>query len=309
MAIVGGGPAGAAAALYAARAGLSTLVLDKGLKSGALGSAKKIANYPGIPEVLTGAEFMERLWAHAAQYGAEIVKQRVARCSLAGAEKVLRTTDGVEVRARTVILSSGAMGRASHVPGEVELVGKGVAYCATREDPFFRDADVFVYGGMEEAAEQVLLIAEFAATVHYAYPRRELEVDPALAARIEAAANVRRLPRHRLLGVSGEDRVTEVLVRTDTREEIALPVDAVFVFTMGDRPVIEYLDGQVALTPEGHVEVDAAMQTSVEGVFACGDITANEALQAVVCAGQGCVAALSAEKYLRGRQRMIRDYD
>ncbi len=309
VAIVGGGPAGATAALYAARADLSTLVLDKGLTHGALGVTQKIGNYPGVQDVLTGAELLTLMWDHAQVYGATIVKRRIVGARLADEDKTLMTGEGEEYHARAVILCTGAMGRASTVPGEQEFLGRGVSYCATCDAAFFRAQTVFVYGGNEEAAEEALYAARFAGRVLYAYPTRTLDVAPELQARLDVQPNVERLPRHRLLEVHGGESVTAVLVRDPAREEVTIPAAGVFIYTAGNKPIVDYVNGALTLSPEGHVAVDAHMHTNLPGVFACGDITCNEVQQAVVAAAQGCIAALSADKYLNARGSHRRDYE
>ena len=297
--IVGGGPAGATAALYTARAGLKTLVLDMSMTAGALGITQKIANYPGIPEVITGKELLERMWKQAGLYGAEFRKEKVTATLFSEDPKQLVVSSGETYRARSVILATGAMGRSSVLPGEEALLGRGVSYCATCDAAFFKGKTVLVYGTGEHAVEEAVFLSRFAGTLHYVSPKKVKPDELPEGAVIHEDT--------RLGGILGEGKVTGVeLVAPSGKER--LEADGVFIYTSGSKPVVDYLYGSVDVSEKSCLLVDREFRTNTAGVFACGDVICNDVQQAVVAAAQGCVAALSADKYLRGRKAFVRDY-
>lgn len=305
--IIGGGPAGATAALYAARAELKTLVLDKAIRAGALGITSKIANYPGIQEVLTGEELLARMREHATRYGAEFRKTKVTGTILTEDPKQIFTADGETVLAKTVILSTGSMGRSQTVPGEQEFLGRGVSYCATCDGAFFKSQEVLVYGSGEEAADEALFLTRYASKVSLAFSKPQLEVEPSLWERLTRHPQMALLAKTRLKAVEGSESVTHALLLSSKGEE-RLPVAGVFIFTQGGKPVLDYVGGQVEVSSKGCVRVNDEMATSVPGVFACGDLLCTDVQQAVVAAAQGCIAALAADKFLNKRTGFVKDY-
>lgn len=307
VAIIGGGPAGSSAALYTARAGLKTLVLDKLIKAGALGITSKIANYPAISEALSGEELVLRMQKHAALYGAQYKKAKVVSVKLTGETKMVATADGEVSMARAVILATGAMGRGNKVPGEEELVGKGVSYCATCDAAFFKNQDVAVVGSNEEALEDAVLLSRFVKTLTIVTPKPKLEIAPHLVEELTGKELTRFRYGTKLVAVRGAGSVSSIVLNGDGKEE-ELAVKGVFIYTQGNKPIVDYLSGQVSASPEGYVAADRHMATQVPGVFACGDLLGNDVQQAVVAAAQGCIAALSADKYLRKRKSFVKDY-
>lgn len=297
--IIGGGPAGAAAALYTARASLSTLVLDMAKNAGALGITSKIANYPGIKDVLSGEELLGRMWEHAQLYGAEFKKEKVAATDLSGEVKSVYTASGNEYKARAVILATGSMGRTVLLEGEKDLIGKGVSYCATCDAAFFKDKEVLVYGNNDHAYEEAEVLGRFARRVHFVAPKE--------ARKEKLPVNSEIYENSRLTKVLGETKVAGAAVTTP-QGAASIPVDGVFIYTSGNKPVTDYLYGSVPADEKSCLLVSQQYETAIPGVFACGDILCNEVQQAVVSAAQGCIAALSADKYLRGRKTFAKDY-
>lgn len=297
--IVGGGPAGATAALYSARAGLKTLVLDKSIETGALGLTSKIANYPGVPEEVSGVELVGRIWAQAAQFSAEFRKTQAVGVDFSQEVKTVMTADGGTYRGRAVILATGAMGRSSALPGEEQFLGRGVSYCATCDGAFFKEKDVLVYGSGAYAREEAEFLTRFAKTVHWVNPKKSQGE--------RMSEKILNYPETRLTKVSGDSKVTgaEIADKDGVR---TVPVDGVFIFTAGNKPVVDYLFGNVSTNEKMCILVDKEYRTNMPGVFACGDVLCNDVQQAVVAAGQGCIAALSADKYLRGRKVYAKDY-
>jgi len=305
--IIGGGPAGATAALYAARAELNTLVLDKAIRAGALGITTKIANYPGIKEVLTGEALLQRMREHAELYGAQVKKTKVTGTLLTQDPKQIFIAEGDTILARSVIVATGAMGRSQTVPGEQELLGKGVSYCATCDGAFYKGQEVFVYGSSEETADEALFLTRYASKVHLACAKPKLEAQPELQERVTQHEKIVFRPKTRLKAIEGSESVTHAVLLAPSGEE-RLPVTGVFIFAQGGKPIIDYLGGQLELTPKGHVRVNEEMATSVPGVFACGDLLGQGAEQAVVAAAYGCIAALAADKFLNKRAGLVKDY-
>ena len=307
VAIIGGGPAGATAALYAARAELKTLVIDKAIRTGALGITTKIANYPGIKEVLTGEALLQRMREHAELYGATFRKAKVTGTVLPENPKQIFTAEGETVLAKSVIIATGSMGRSQMVPGEQEFLGKGVSYCATCDGAFYKGQEVLVYGASEETADEALFLTRYASRVHLVCSKPKLDVPEELGARLAGHEKIALLTRTRLKAVEGNEAVERaVLLKTSGEER--LPVKGVFIFTQGGKPIVDYLGGQLALTPTGHVRVSPEMATSVPGVFACGDLLGTGVEQAVVAAAYGCIAALAADKYINKRAGFAKDY-
>lgn len=297
--IVGGGPAGATAALYTARAALKTIVFDKSVTAGALGLTSKIANYPGIPEIISGEELVTRIWSQAGQYGAEFKKTKVVSVDFSGDIKTVFTAEGESFRARAVILATGAMGRSSALPGEEQFLGRGVSYCATCDGAFFKGKEVLVYGSGGYAFEEALFLTRFAKKVHFVsakFPSEE-----------KVPGNFQVYPEARLTKVLGEGKVTGAEIATP-RGVSVIPVEGVFIYSAGNKPVVDYLFGNVGTNEKMCILVDKEYRTNMPGVFACGDVLCNDVQQAVVAAGQGCIAALSADKYLRGRKSYVKDY-
>jgi thioredoxin reductase (NADPH) len=305
--IIGGGPAGATAAIYTARADLKTLVLDKGLTAGALGITSRIANYPGVPDETSGAELLQRIRRQAESFGARFVQEKVLTTSLRGEVKDVSGGRG-SYRARAVIVATGSMGRTHTVRGEEQLVGRGVSYCATCDGAFFRDQEVAVAGNNDEAVEEALFLTRFARRVQLLVPTSDLNTSTDLADAVRGHPKVEIHPTTRLRGILGEQRVTGVRVVGPDGETQERPVAGVFVYLQGGKPITDFLGGQLPTTEAGCLTVDEAMQTSLPGVFAVGDVLCKHLKQAVVAAGEGAVAAMAVQRYLSGRERLRPDW-
>jgi thioredoxin reductase (NADPH) len=304
--VVGGGPSGATAALYTARAGLRTVLLDKGLTAGALGMASKIVNYPGVPGPISGAELARRIRDQAVSFGAELVSDKVLRAELAGDVKQLWTGQGV-YQGRVVIIATGAMGRSRGISGEDRLVGRGVSYCATCDGAFFRDKGVAVVGNNDEAVEEALALARFASRVHVLSPTDDLRASRELAEELAAHPRATLYPATRVREVVGEDRVEGVRVSSGGGEEV-LSVSGVFIYLQGNVPVTDFLADQLPTDEGGCLVVDEDYQTVIPGVFAVGDVLCRHLKQAVVAAADGAAAAIAVDRYLSGRKKLRPDW-
>lgn len=305
--IIGAGPAGATAAIYTARADLKTLVLDKGLTAGALGMTTKIANYPGVPGEISGAELLERIRDQAESFGARIVQDKVLTTSLRG--EVKEVSGGRDsYHARAVVIATGSMGRIHTVRGEEQLAGRGVSYCATCDGAFFRDQEVAVVGNNDEAVEEALFLTRFARRVHFLVLTPELKTSSELADEVSQHPKVKIHPATRLREVVGEQRVKGVRVAPRDGKEHEIPVAGVFIYLQGGKPITDFVGDQLPVTETGCLSVDEVMQTSLPGVFAVGDVLCNHLKQAVIAAGEGVVAAMALQRYLAGREKLRPDW-
>ena len=304
--VIGGGPAGATAAIYTARADLSTLVIDKGVTAGALGLATRIANYPGVPGEIAGAELVIRMRDQAAAFGAEFINEKVLQVNPEGDPKRV-WAGNTEYRARAIIIATGTMGRTNTIPGEEELVGRGVSYCATCDAAFFRDQDVAVVGSNDEAADEALTLARFAQQIHLFSPTPELQITPELEEKLRDHPKVTLHLGHRVREVIGENRVEGVKVGSGD-EERTVPVSGVFIYLPGNRPVTDFLDGKLQKGEKGCLMVDEDNQTSAPGVFAAGDVMCGHLRQATVSTAEGVAAAVAVDRYLRGREELRPDW-
>ena len=304
--IVGGGPAGATAALYTARGGWSTVVVDKGIHAGALGMTAKIANFPSLAEMVTGADLVRRIRAQAEGVGASFVTARITAATFSEKSKTL-LAGGQAFRGRAAIIATGSMGREPSISGEERLIGRGVSYCATCDGFFFEGQDVAVVGSNDETIEEALHVARFARKVTILAPSRTLRADETLLREAEACERIAIRSSARVVEILGDDRVEGAVVETgDSRE--TLSVSGVFVYLQGGRPILDFAAGQLETTDDGCLRVDATFQTSVTGVFAAGDVLCKHIKQAVIAASEGAQAAIAADRHLSGRAALKPDW-
>ena len=304
--IIGGGPAGSSAAIYAARAELRTLVLDKSSGAGALAMASSIANYPGIPEAVPGHELLSRMRAQAERFGASYIQDKALGTDLSSELRQVYGTEGI-YSTRALIVATGAMGRSSDIPGEDRLVGRGVSYCATCDGAFFRDREVAVLGNNDEALEETLFLTRFAAKVHLLSATTKWKATQALLEEVEKHERVQVYAGARVREILGEEQVEGVRAVVDGDERV-MPAAGVFVFLQGRKPIVDFLGDQLPLSDTGCLLVDEAMQTSIPGVFAAGDVLCVHPKQSIVAAAEGACAAIAAERFLSGREKLKPDW-
>jgi thioredoxin reductase (NADPH) len=304
--IVGGGPAGSAAALYAARARLSTLVIDRGTSLGALGSAHTITNYPGLPEPMDGAQLIDRMRSQATAVGARFVRDKALAATLGGDLHEIRGGQGV-YRGRAMIIATGSKGRSRPLPGEEELVGRGVSYCATCDGIFFTEEEVAAVGDTEEAAEEALFLTRYARRVHVIAPGEALRVQERLQRQLAEHPKIAIMTGTKVDAIVGELHVERLRLVSDG-DALDLPVAGVFVYTQGNKPITDFLGGALEENEAGCLIVDDVQQCSVPGVFAAGDVLCKHLKQVVVAAAEGAIAAMAAERYLSGREQLRPDW-
>ncbi len=302
--IIGGGPGGLAAAQYASRAKLSTIVLDKSATAGALAYTSHIENYPGVMGPISGKELLDIFRRQAIGFGAEYVEAQVVGVKLDGDIKEVYTMDK-SYRGKTVIVATGSMGRKPTIKGEAEFLGRGVSYCAVCDAAFFKGKTVCVIGNSEEAVKEAGYLARFAETVYLISPTAKLKVDnhPALDAR-----NLKVLAESTVVAIEGNETVEKVRVSGPDKKENEVTLHGVFVYIHGSRPIVDFLYGSMELTEDECVDINRMMETPLPGVFAAGDVTCTEVRQVVTAVSGGCVAALSAEKYIHHRTRRRSDW-
>jgi thioredoxin reductase (NADPH) len=297
--IIGSGPAGYTAALYAARAQLAPVVFEGTSFGGALMTTTEVENYPGFRDGITGPELMDQMREQALRFGADVRTEDVESVSLGGPVKSVTTADGEILRARAVILAMGAAARYLHVPGEQELLGRGVSSCATCDGFFFRDQDIAVIGGGDSAMEEATFLTRFARSVTIVHRRDEFRASKIMLDRARSNDKIRFITNSVVVAVDGDTTVTGLRLRdTVTGKESTLAVTGVFV-AIGHHPRSELVRGAVDLDPEGYVQVEGnTTHTSLDGVFAAGDLVDHTYRQAVTAAGTGCSAAIDAERWL-----------
>ena len=298
--IVGSGPAGYTAAVYAARANLAPVVVAGAVTAGgALMTTTEVENFPGFPEGVQGPDLMTKMQEQAERFGAEVVYDDVVQVELAGDVKVVTTGEGDVYRARAVILATGSAYKELGLPEEKTLGGHGVSYCATCDGFFFRDQHIVVVGGGDSAMEEATFLTRFASKVTVVHRRDQLRASKIMAARAEANPKIEFAWNSTVVAIHGETSVTGVRLRdTVTGEERDLDATGVFV-AIGHHPRTDLVRGQVDLDEAGYIRVaHPTTSTNLTGVFACGDAVDHIYRQAITAAGTGCAAALDAERYL-----------
>ena len=299
LVIVGSGPAGYTAAIYAARAQLSPIVLSGSVSAGgALMNTTEVENYPGFVEGVLGPELMTRMQEQAERFGADIRYEDVTALDLDGEIKRVTTDDGV-YETRTVIISTGSEYRKLGIDGEERLSGHGVSYCATCDGFFFKDQDIAVVGGGDSAMEEALYLTRFARSVTVIHRRDQLRASAVMAERAKANPKISFAWNSRVVGLSGRQSLESVTLEdTATGERRELAVTGLFV-AIGQIPRSELVAGALELDKAGYIVVRPPSQrTAIPGVFACGDVADPHYQQAVTAAGSGCRAALDAQHYL-----------
>jgi thioredoxin reductase (NADPH) len=298
IAIIGGGPAGLSAGIYAARGRMHAALFDEKLTGGMPAFTEKIENYPGFPGGIGGAELMERMREQAASFGLRIYTfHPVNKLGRQGKEFLLHTDEG-EFRSLSVVIATGMRPAKLGIPGEEELLGRGVSYCATCDGAFFKEKEVAVVGGGNAAVEEALYLTRFASRVYIIHRRDRLRASKILQERALNDPRIKILWRRIAIEVVGENRVNSLLLKNLDSEEVEkLPVEGVF-FYVGNLPNSEAFQGFIDLDEEGFIVTDERLETSRKGIFAAGDVRSGNIKQVAVSVGEGATAAIHAQQYV-----------
>lgn len=295
--VVGGGPAGLTAGLYSARAGFTVLLIEKEVIGGQIANADRVDNYPGFPKGISGFELVQLIQQQAMNHGLETMSGEVTGLTSGYGNNMVITTEG-DFIAQAVIIAGGLQFRKLEAPGENEFMGRGVSYCATCDGPLFRDKTVAVIGGGDTALTDALSLSKFASLVKVIHRRNQLRASKVLQGKARADPKIEFIWDSVVTEVKGEKKVTDLMLKNTQNGTISLlAVDGVFV-AIGLIPNTEYLRGVLPLGEWGYIVTTELMETTVQGIFAAGDIRHNSVKQAIAAAGDGAVAALSAEKFV-----------
>ena len=300
--IVGSGPAGYTAAIYAARAQLSPVLYEGSVTAGgALMNTTEVENFPGFPDGVIGPDLMEMMRNQAKKFGTTLVTDDIVEMSLEGEVKVLKDGSGNVIQARSVILATGSAYKEIGLPNEKRLSGRGVSWCATCDGFFFRDQVIAVVGGGDSAVEEATFLTRFASKVVLIHRRDSLRASKIMAERAAANPKIEFLWNTEVIDVLGSEKVSALKLRNTLTTDVSEREFTGLFVAIGHVPRSELLVGQIDLNDEGYVEVEGrTTKTSANGVFACGDLVDHTYRQAITAAGSGCAAALDAERFLAG---------
>ncbi len=302
--IVGSGPAGYTAAVYAARAQLNPIIFEGAVTAGgALMNTTDVENFPGFPEGVMGPDLMDKMRAQAEKFGAELITDDIVEMDLSSPIKRLKDGSGREYQAKAVILATGSAYRELGLENEKRLGGHGVSFCATCDGFFFRGQTIAVVGGGDSAVEEATFLTRFAEKVYLIHRRDELRASKIMIARAEADPKLEFVWNSEVVDILGEDKVSGLRLRnTVDGSESVLDATGLFV-AIGHIPRSELIKGQVDLDDAGYVKVQGrSTATNLDGVFACGDLVDHTYRQAITAAGSGCAAALDAERWLSANE-------
>ena len=295
--IIGGGPAGLTAGLYASRAGLTTVLIEKGIFGGQINYAEHVENFAGFPEGISGMELGDKMHVQAEKHGLKTITAEVTGLEMNGALKIVKTTDG-DFTGRAIILAGGAIRRKLGVDGETRLTGQGVSYCAVCDAAFFRDQKLAVVGGGDTAITEALHLAKVAFKVTIIHRRNQLRATHILQEKLRSEPKIDFIWDTIVSAIEGKDNVERLrLLNIKTNQSSILEVSGVFI-SVGTNPDTEYLRGKLPLDELGYIITNEKMETPIPGILAAGDIRHDSARQAITAAGDGATAAIYAQKYL-----------
>ncbi|MDP2961081.1 MAG: thioredoxin-disulfide reductase [candidate division Zixibacteria bacterium] len=301
MIILGGGPAGLTAAIYATRAKLDTLLIEKALPGGNVSSTDWIDNYPGFTDGISGMELSKKMEDHAKRFGANIIQEEVIDVDLKSEPKTVETSQG-KYQTQTIILATGNEPKKLNVPGEEKFRGRGVSYCATCDGPFFKDKDVVIVGCGNSGIQEGLYLLRFVESITYVEFLPFMIAEKILQEKALKEPKMKFYLEHELLSIDGKDRVESVTAQNrKTKEKIIIPAQGVF-FYVGLVPKTEFLKGKIDLDKDGYIISDENTKTSIPGVFVAGDVRQKNLRQIATAIGDGAVAAVMAQKYLEEKK-------
>jgi thioredoxin reductase (NADPH) len=295
--ILGGGPAGLTAAIYATRAKLDTLLIEKAVPGGYVSSTDWIDNYPGFTEGVSGMELSKKMEDHAKRFGANIILDEVVEVDLKSEPKTVETSQR-KYQTQTIILATGNEPKKLNVPGEEKFRGKGVSYCATCDGPFFKDKDIVIVGCGNSGTQEGLYLLRFVKSITYVEFLPFMTAEKILQEKALKEPKMKFYLEHQISSINGKDRVESVTIQNlKTKNNIIIPAQGVF-FYVGLVPKTELLKGKIDLDKDGYIISDENTKTSLPGVFAAGDVRQKSLRQIATAVGDGAIAAVMAQKYL-----------
>lgn len=295
--IIGGGPAGMAAAIYAGRARLKTLLIEKALIGGLASTTYQIENYPGFPEALSGMDLSSRLEIQARKCGADIFYGNVTSIKDEGKKKFV-SIEGKQLDCQSLILAMGSEPKKLEVKGEAEFRGRGVSYCATCDGPFYKDKNIVVVGGGNAAIEEALFLTRYAKKISVVHRRNKLRADRILAERVINDPKIFIFWDSVIQEIQGKNRVEKITIKNvKTKKTSKIAAQGIFIY-IGNQPSTQLIKGLINTDDEGFIITDDQMKTNVSGIFAAGDIRHKNLRQIVTSASDGAIAATSALKYI-----------
>ncbi|MCB5245076.1 MAG: thioredoxin-disulfide reductase [Candidatus Cloacimonetes bacterium] len=296
--IIGSGPAGLSAGIYAARSGLKTVILERAIVGGQITSAHQVENYPGFPEAIEGFELTERMRQQAERFQAQFLDEEVTAIGMEGLCKIVETREN-KYRTKALIVCTGASPRRLNVPGEERFMGRGVSYCATCDGALYRDKVVAVIGGGDSAVEEGIYLTHFARKVYIIHRRDELRAQKILQERAFQNPKIEFIWNSVVQEIYGTDKIEKLEIFNRQTQQISyLPVDGVFIY-VGILPNNKLLESRINLDEAGFVYTDEFMHTNIPGVYAAGDIRHKVLRQVVTATSDGAIAAFNAEKWIR----------
>lgn len=300
LVIIGSGPAGLTAAIYAARASLKPVLIAGSSYGGQLMNTSEVENFPGFPDGILGPELMQNMLKQAERFGTEIVYENAVKVDNLGDNKIVYTDGGLKFPTKALILATGAVPRRLGIPGEDKFYGKGVSTCATCDGALFRNKVVTVVGGGDSAMEEANFIAKFAAKIYLIHRREEFRASKIMQERVFNNPKIEVMFNTEVKEILGDTHVTGIKIYNNlTNSESEVPIDGLFL-AIGHIPVTQFLSNLLDLNKDGYVLSHEGIKTSIDGIFVAGDVEDFKYRQAITAAGAGCKAALEAEKWLAG---------
>ncbi len=298
IAILGAGPAGLTAGLYAGRGGLKAAIIEKMMPGGLVANTERIDNYPGFPESISGFELAQRMEQQAKKFGAEIISAQADSVSAQDKYQLIKLSDGSTIRSRALIIATGAFPKTLGVPGEKELLGKGVSYCAVCDGAFFKNQPVAVLGGGDSAVQEAIYLAGLASKVTVIHRRDALRAADSIQKIAFANKKIDFAWSKDILAIEGSGQVSGVRIKDkQTLKEEVIPASGVFIY-VGYKPNSDLVKGLVKTNEQGYIITDENMATSVPGIYACGDVRQKLVRQISGAVGDAATAAIAAQQYL-----------
>ena len=295
--IIGAGQAGLTTGIYTARDRFSTLIIERGIIGGNITTTDDVENYPGFPEGITGFDLTAKMHEQATKHGAEVINANIDKLEVSGAKKIVHTSEGV-FTARAVIIASGTERTKLNVPGEEELTGRGVSYCATCDGPFFKGKTIAVIGGGNAALSEALHLTKFAAKVYLIHRRDAYRATVAVVEKIEKNNKIEPILDTVVTKIIGESKVSGIEIKNVKEGKTTnLDIDGIFI-AVGLVPNTGFVKGMVEMDQQGSIIVNEKLESSLSGIFAAGDVRANSVRQVVTAAGDGAHAAFNTREYL-----------